>query len=203
MIRRPPRSTRTDTLFPYTTLFRSPGPLGPFLASPIRDRYEELSAFGNLTFYLSDNLDITGGARLAHYKENFSLNYSGVYYDALLGGPQQTPGLDANENHTSYLATLRWRPTNTLSLFLRAASGFRPGGPQPAVAPPAGAQTTINPDTVWNYEAGIKGDFLDRTLSLEASVYRIDWKNIRKRGLKTSVTRPERSAAARTASSTA
>src|SRR3546814_12100669 len=26
MIRRPPRSTRTDTLFPYTTLFRSPAP---------------------------------------------------------------------------------------------------------------------------------------------------------------------------------
>src|SRR3546814_2640033 len=27
MIRRPPRSTRTDTLFPYTTLFRSRGEL--------------------------------------------------------------------------------------------------------------------------------------------------------------------------------
>src|SRR3546814_14873626 len=27
MIRRPPRSTRTDTLFPYTTLFRSYSPL--------------------------------------------------------------------------------------------------------------------------------------------------------------------------------
>src|SRR3546814_10626295 len=27
MIRRPPRSTRTDTLFPYTPLFRSAGPL--------------------------------------------------------------------------------------------------------------------------------------------------------------------------------
>src|SRR3546814_10541084 len=27
MIRRPPRSTRTDTLFPYTTLFRSQAPL--------------------------------------------------------------------------------------------------------------------------------------------------------------------------------
>src|SRR3546814_16574131 len=27
MIRRPPRSTRTDTLFPYTTLFRSVGRL--------------------------------------------------------------------------------------------------------------------------------------------------------------------------------
>src|SRR3546814_17122014 len=28
MIRRPPRSTRTDTLFPYTTLFRSTGRAG-------------------------------------------------------------------------------------------------------------------------------------------------------------------------------
>src|SRR3546814_21129840 len=29
MIRRPPRSTRTDTLFPYTTLFRSRRAFGP------------------------------------------------------------------------------------------------------------------------------------------------------------------------------
>src|SRR3546814_20964099 len=29
MIRRPPRSTRTDTLFPYTTLFRSRSSEGP------------------------------------------------------------------------------------------------------------------------------------------------------------------------------
>src|SRR3546814_2923470 len=28
MIRRPPRSTRTDTLFPYTTLFRSSSDVG-------------------------------------------------------------------------------------------------------------------------------------------------------------------------------
>src|SRR3546814_6359358 len=31
MIRRPPRSTRTDTLFPYTTLFRSAAPPATFL----------------------------------------------------------------------------------------------------------------------------------------------------------------------------
>src|SRR3546814_14589499 len=35
MIRRPPRSTRTDTLFPYTTLFRSPlSPWAPPRNSP-------------------------------------------------------------------------------------------------------------------------------------------------------------------------
>src|SRR3546814_17157583 len=31
MIRRPPRSTRTDTLFPYTTLFRSAGQDAPLV----------------------------------------------------------------------------------------------------------------------------------------------------------------------------
>src|SRR3546814_13726993 len=40
MIRRPPRSTRTDTLFPYTTLFRSRPPgrsaTGPAAAAPGR-----------------------------------------------------------------------------------------------------------------------------------------------------------------------
>src|SRR3546814_5842188 len=33
MIRRPPRSTRTDTLFPYTTLFRSPDMSAPYKTS--------------------------------------------------------------------------------------------------------------------------------------------------------------------------
>src|SRR3546814_2074498 len=37
MIRRPPRSTRTDTLFPYTTLFRSGDLLTPTGASRARD----------------------------------------------------------------------------------------------------------------------------------------------------------------------
>src|SRR3546814_8111126 len=39
MIRRPPRYTRTDTLFPYTTLFRSPLP-----AAVLPDRLVELHA---------------------------------------------------------------------------------------------------------------------------------------------------------------
>src|SRR3546814_17412139 len=34
MIRRPTRSTRTDTLFPYTTLFRAPRPRASRRSSP-------------------------------------------------------------------------------------------------------------------------------------------------------------------------
>src|SRR3546814_19901172 len=50
MIRRPPRSTRTDTLFPYTTLFRATGPVrsGPALLLGLADQVvmtEEAQAF--------------------------------------------------------------------------------------------------------------------------------------------------------------
>src|SRR3546814_8065984 len=39
MIRRPPRSTRTDTLFPYTTLFRSKNVVLPTLGPERRETY--------------------------------------------------------------------------------------------------------------------------------------------------------------------
>src|SRR3546814_3189765 len=38
MIRRPPRSTRTDTLFPYTTLFRSAGTICALAPTSARNR---------------------------------------------------------------------------------------------------------------------------------------------------------------------
>src|SRR3546814_6215111 len=59
MIRRPPRSTRTDTLFPYTTLFRSAGtillretPHTEFMSYGAR----ELTAAGNLVFFVSSSV---------------------------------------------------------------------------------------------------------------------------------------------------
>src|SRR3546814_20422502 len=50
MLRRPPRSTRTDTLFPYTTLFRSPypKPLRRWRTRAIREPKSEPRAVGGV-----------------------------------------------------------------------------------------------------------------------------------------------------------
>src|SRR3546814_13056353 len=51
MIRRPPRSTRTDTLFPYTTLFRSCDPrrgCGLFPDRLDRDLADDAAIYGIL-----------------------------------------------------------------------------------------------------------------------------------------------------------
>src|SRR3546814_20653877 len=44
MIRRPPRSTRTDTLFPYTTLFRSPEAPDPAQTAQAQAKYNQDTA---------------------------------------------------------------------------------------------------------------------------------------------------------------
>src|SRR3546814_6750319 len=56
MIRRPPRSTRTDTLCPYTTLFRSPEPVREAIiarwGAPEDDPFVEGQAFRLAAFRL-------------------------------------------------------------------------------------------------------------------------------------------------------
>src|SRR3546814_5504284 len=54
IIRRPPRSTRTDTLFPYTTLFRSDG-----VAAVRRTERPDLAGLGEV----GDVLQVVGGPR--------------------------------------------------------------------------------------------------------------------------------------------
>lgn len=137
--------------------------------------YEEIAAFGNLTFYLTDTLDVTGGVRFAHNEQVAQTGGPGavVFY-----APRATSNFKFEDDVTTYLATVRWRPTPAISTFLRAASGYRPGGPQNNPNPPAGAQTVIRPDKTWNYEAGFRAKLFDNSLSVGGSIYHIDWTEI-------------------------
>src|SRR3546814_14836602 len=70
MMRRPPRSKRTDTLFPYTTLFRSYQVAlinlradDATCAAAADDIYAKLTAAGKDTLY--DDRDERGGAKFA------------------------------------------------------------------------------------------------------------------------------------------
>src|SRR3546814_10782251 len=60
MIRRPPRSTRTDTLFPYTTLFRSQNARAP-LAILLVTNLVNIAL--NLWFVIGLDWGVTGSAR--------------------------------------------------------------------------------------------------------------------------------------------
>src|SRR3546814_4498416 len=81
MIRRPPRSTRTDTLFPYTTLFRSARDGGTLF----------LDEIGELPLALQ--------AKLLHFLENGS-------YRAVGASAASSADVRRSEEHTSELQSL-------------------------------------------------------------------------------------------------
>src|SRR3546814_8059806 len=73
MIRRPPRSTRTDTLFPYTTLFRSCAHSDrhrdpPSPASPARHRAARVIARSPPCPAALPRRSVTGGSRGNRYR---------------------------------------------------------------------------------------------------------------------------------------
>src|SRR3546814_5755203 len=80
MLRRPPRSTRTDTLFPYTTLFRSLLAAGILLAVAfvfVESRASEpilpLRLFRNSVFTVSNVYGLIAGRSEEHTSELQSL----------------------------------------------------------------------------------------------------------------------------------
>lgn len=61
--------------------------------------------------------------------------------------------------------------------YATAAKGFRPGGANqtPSLDPKL---VPYQPDSVWNYELGVKSSWLDNALVLNAALYQIDWDDI-------------------------
>src|SRR3546814_15244388 len=87
MIRRPPRSTRTDTRFPYTTLFRSPqGTLFGRNATAgviqVRTRNPSQQASGELQGSYGSHDTVSGSLYLnTPLTSNLAINFAAAGYD--------------------------------------------------------------------------------------------------------------------------
>jgi iron complex outermembrane recepter protein len=149
-----------------------PGAAGNFLTANESSTYKELAGFADLTYYLTSTVDMTIGARRSHHTEDANLEESGI----LNGSVTTTSYVPSADSSTTYLATLRYRPTADLDTYARIASGYRPGGP--VIPPIPGEATTFKPDTVTNYELGAKARWLEGRLTTDIAVYYIDWKDI-------------------------
>src|SRR3546814_8350815 len=115
MIRRPPRSTRTDTLFPYTTLFRSAGLKTTFLDRKVR---LNVAAFGYGfqdiqlgSFALAGSISLRNAARAEIYGIDVEFEVAPTSRLRLSGSAEwlharftSFPG--RSEEHTSELQSL-------------------------------------------------------------------------------------------------
>jgi len=134
----------------------------------------QYALFADLTVHINDRWDIQFGGR--HSRLNFNVTPGVITGPYTNGTPQLLPGGGSTANPSNYLVTPRFKLSQDLMLYARFASGYRPG--TPSTGAPPGIPPQSNPDTASTYEFGFKGDLLDHALTLDASVYYIDWKGI-------------------------
>lgn len=143
--------------------------------------YRELAVFGDGTYYVTDNFDVTLGLRYSTQHQTYS-----SYLQTLLFFPNyyQTTRYPATGNRTSdqsvvtYLINPRYHINKNTMLYARVSSGYRPGGPNFVLNTPTNAPPTFAPDKLWNYEIGEKSTLLDGKAILNFDLYDIEWSGI-------------------------
>jgi iron complex outermembrane receptor protein len=136
--------------------------------------YQEYAAFADLTYHFTDRFDVQVGGRESKIRQSSS--QSETIPLAGITTPILSPEVDSDANAFTYLVTPRFKLSSDLMVYARLASGYRAGGPNLTPGGPIPRQ--FDPDKTRNYEIGVKGEFLDRALSVESSVYYIDWQKI-------------------------
>ena len=136
--------------------------------------YREYAGFANATYHFSPRFDLTFGGRLSRNKQVADQTRGGAFFPA-----SDIPNNRSSETVFTYSVAPRYEITDDIAVYARIASGYRPGGPNviPIEAPP-GTPTSYDADSTVNYEIGIKGDFFNRALSVDASVFYINWDDI-------------------------
>ena len=146
---------------------------GSLIYVPIPTQYKEYAGFTNLTLHLSDRLDIQIGGRESGIRQRFAETESGaIFGSAVVTIPAEKTAASA----FTYLVTPSLKITPDVMIYARLASGYRAGGSNPL--PGSGTPPQYSPDKTRDYDLGVKGEFLNHALSIDASLYYIDWNDI-------------------------
>jgi iron complex outermembrane receptor protein len=160
-----------DTATPAGTFFG----LSPF-TSFLPSTYREYAAYADGTIFFTRQLELGLGVRYSRQKQAYEETVSGLLATgsaAVLTPPVAT----SDQSVMTYLINPKFHITDDVMVYARAASGFRPGGPNFVLAPGLG-NPTYAPDRLWSYELGEKATFLDKRATLNFDIYDILWKDI-------------------------
>jgi outer membrane receptor protein involved in Fe transport len=172
-----PNSSGIYTANPVTGAVQ--GPL--YADTDTTQTFQEYAVFADSTAHITDRFDIEFGGRESWNKQadQFRDVGTGVYVIDGVVPPEIGTYHESSGSAFTYQVAPRLKITPNLMVYTRIASGYRIGGYNVVNGIPLAGQIPAGyaPDKTTNYELGIKGDLLDRRLSIDAAVYYIDWKN--------------------------
>ncbi len=150
---------------------------------------DSYAAYGQATWHIDDRWSVTGGLRYTFDDKNGTFTqkpYGGLPLDALspaLQGlaaavrntiaPPVSYRAGVDQGAVSGTASLGYQLDEETLVYALYARGVKSGGVNLASLP-QGVSPTIHPETIDDYELGLKTTFFDRRLTLDAALY---WEN--------------------------
>jgi iron complex outermembrane recepter protein len=156
-----------------------PAPFNPIYTVYQIDSVREYAGFANASYYFRPDFWVSAGYRYSATETADAESLQGFFNSPPDPTAIQTQAYRSSADKGTYLASISWKPTDATLLYARATSGYRPGGvrTQPPGAP-ADFPTSYQSDTLWNYETGVKGRWLDGRITAAVDGFWIDWSNI-------------------------
>ena len=149
--------------------------LVPFDAD-LPSSYRELAGYADATISLTRGLSLGLGVRYSAQHQSYQETTFGLFATGS-NAVYNSPSAVTDQSVTTFSINPKYQLTPEVMLYARAASGFRPGGPNFVLF--SGLHNpSFSPDKLWNYELGEKSSLLDHRVQLDFDVYDIEWHHI-------------------------
>jgi iron complex outermembrane receptor protein len=174
--------------------FLPPFPQGLGLALNSKNfELESIAVFADATWHATDQLDLIVGAR---YTSDDVLNERSAFgiapscdpglpdcdfFGGFINFPRPSISADETFDDISPRVGVRYAWSDEGSIYATISKGYKAGGTSTGNdTNNDGAPIAIpyDDEELWNYEVGIKTEFADRRVRLNASVFFMDWKNL-------------------------
>ena len=145
------------------------------------------AVFGQAGYELTDQVRITAGLRwTSETKQNISTNNAGPAFTCSIPVILRTSAAicSAKFKNTyddySYLLSLDYKPVEDVLLYAKTSRGFKGGGQNIRGSGTPESFNPFRPETVTDYEVGVKSDLFDRRLRINAAAFHSDYKDVQR-----------------------
>ncbi|MEJ8566125.1 TonB-dependent receptor [Elongatibacter sediminis] len=128
--------------------------------------------FAEGTWQATDKLTLTAGARWS--QDKIELSQTKIDFESLL--PPQSSS-DTWEDIAPRV-TASYAFSDTANVYATVAKGWKSGGINLELTTPDDAVNKFDEEVLWNYEIGIKSNFLNNRVRANLALFRIDWEDV-------------------------
>lgn len=146
----------------------------------VHDELEQAAGYFNLSWTATPDLTLEAGTRRFHYRR--VVDGQTITGLDLIGSPP-SPFATNRDSESGWVSrfSASYRLSAGLYAYAQVARGYRPGGVNQVIGLPD-ALVPYRPDSLWNYEAGLKAQALDGRIQLNSSAYHVRWGDLQVTG---------------------